>query len=177
MKMIMKIVFFDRMYIGRDYEATHPYVVAQFPQYGVNLLPDELPGWRQVLNDYILELTNLGDRMMTLISKALGLPGNFIEKNITLNDSVVLPRIFHYPVQEKIENKNEEHWGIGEHTDYGLWTMILTDAPGLEVMHPQTLKMIGVPHVADSFFMNAGDVLDRLTKGIYKSPRHRFIQL
>ena len=161
------------MYIGRDYDPTHPYVVAQFPQYGVNLLPDELPGWRDVINRYITELTNLGDRMMAMVSKALGLPEDFMEKNVTMNESVVLPRIFHYPVQKKVNENDEEHWGIGDHTDYGLWTMILTDAPGLEVMHPKTDKMVPVPFVKDSFFMNAGDVLDRLTRGIYKSPRHR----
>ena len=104
------------MYIGRDYEETHPYVVAQFPTYGVNLLPEELPGWRDVINNYISQLTKLGDRMMNLIGLGLGLPEDFITSNITMDDPVVLPRIFHYPAQK---SKNEEHWGIGDHTDYG----------------------------------------------------------
>ena len=76
-------------------------------------------------------------------------------------------------LQIKEENRNEEHWGIGDHTDYGLWTMILTNAPGLEVMSPKTNQMVPVPFIPDSLFMNCGDVLDRLTRGIYKSPRHR----
>ena len=51
--------------------------------------------------------------------------------------------------------------------------MILTNAPGLEVMSPETDQMVQVPYIPGSLFMNAGDVLDRLSKGIYKSPRHR----
>ena len=92
------------MYLGRDYEATHPYVVAQFPQYGVNLLPEELPGWRDVINEYISQVTRLGDHMMNLISKSLGLPEDFIAANVTMQDPVVLPRIFHYPTQVTMTN-------------------------------------------------------------------------
>lgn len=165
--------FKEGLYLGKEFEATHPFVVAKYPNFGVNLLPAELPGWRDVLNDYIAQLTKLGDTMMSLISKALSLQEDFISSNVTLDDPVVLPRIFHYPAQTNKENVNDERWGIGDHTDYGLWTMILTNAPGLEVIHPKTNQMVAVPYIANSFFMNAGDVLDRLTRGIYKSPLHR----
>mmetsp|Transcript_23858 Transcript_23858/g.28832 ORF Transcript_23858/g.28832 Transcript_23858/m.28832 type:complete len:713 (-) Transcript_23858:185-2323(-) len=66
----------------------------------------------------------------------------------------------------------QQRWGIGSHSDYGLWTMILTDAEGLEFLHPD-LGWTSVPLVPGSFIMNAGDVLDRLTQGQFKSRHHR----
>jgi len=165
----------EGLYLGKEHPKTHSYVIAQFPTWGGNLLPDnELPGFRKLISEYVTELTKLGDKMMELISLSLGLPEDFIARNVTLDEPVVLPRIFNYPPKKTTaENEAVESWGIGEHTDYGLWTMILTNAAGLEVMHPRTKEMVQVPFLPDAFFMNAGDVLDRLTKGLYKSPRHR----
>ena len=64
--------------------------------------------------------------MMFLLSKALlGLGReDFIEKNITLNEPVVLPRIFHYPAPTQEQLESEKYWGIGEHTDYGVTNSI-----------------------------------------------------
>ena len=179
----------EGLYLGEEHPSTHSYVIAQFPTWGKNILPDaELPEFRDVIAKYICALTELGDRMMEFISISLGLDAKYINKNITLGEPVVLPRIFNYPAKKQrtgehsIDNdkdnftagkETKESWGIGDHTDYGLWTMILTNAPGLEVMHPFQQKMVPVPFHPNGFFMNAGDVLDRLSKGIFKSPRHR----
>ena len=68
----------------------------------------------------------------------------------------------------------EKRWGIGRHSDYGLWTMILTDSDGLEFEH--TDPKIGwqkIPYIPNSIIMNVGDVLDRLTSGRFISAYHR----
>ena len=62
--------------------------------------------------------------------------------------------------------------GVGEHTDYGLLTLLRQDTVGgLEVKGPA--GWIAAPPIAASFVCNIGDMLDRMTGGLYRSTPHR----
>jgi isopenicillin N synthase-like dioxygenase len=79
----------------------------------------------------------------------------------------MLFRIFHYPPSGSAEN-----WGVGEHTDYGLLTLLAQDDNGgLEVKTPE--GWIDAPPIPGALVCNIGDMLDRLTGGAYKSTPHR----
>jgi isopenicillin N synthase-like dioxygenase len=61
---------------------------------------------------------------------------------------------------------------VGEHTDYGLLTILLQDdAGGLEVKSRS--GWVSAPPVPGSFVCNIGDMLDRMTGGLYRSTPHR----
>ena len=63
-------------------------------------------------------------------------------------------------------------WGVGEHTDYGLLTILKQDdAGGLEVK--SRTGWVPAPPVPGSFVCNIGDMLDRMTGGLYRSTPHR----
>jgi isopenicillin N synthase-like dioxygenase len=63
-------------------------------------------------------------------------------------------------------------WGVAEHTDYGLVTLLAHDGtPGLEVNVRGT--WIDVDPDPDLVICNLGDMLDRLTLGRYRSTPHR----
>jgi isopenicillin N synthase-like dioxygenase len=63
---------------------------------------------------------------------------------------------------------------VGEHTDYGLLTLLYQDEiGGLQVKHGS--GWIDVPYVPGSFVVNVGDMLERLTSGRYTSALHRVI--
>ena len=80
-------------------------------------------------------------------------------------DPLVLFRIFHYP-------PGESGWGVGEHTDYGLLTILRQDdAGGLQVQVGG--DWIDVPPTPDVFVCNIGDMLERATSGAYRSTPHR----
>jgi isopenicillin N synthase-like dioxygenase len=80
----------------------------------------------------------------------------------------VLFRIFRYPPQRA----DDEGWGVGEHTDYGLLTLLLQDeVPGLQVRTPQ--GWLDAPPLPGTLVCNIGDMLDRLTGGAYRSTPHR----
>ena len=194
--------FKEGLYCGEEHDPKNPRCLAGLPTWGQNVLPDEqLPELRGILQEYTTAVKKLGDVMMDLISLALGLPEDYIQKHVTHRDAVALVRCFHYPaqaaaVESAVESAvkaadlpseredesplkmarrhppEETRWGIGPHSDYGLWTMILTDAAGLEFRHPQH-GWTRVPHIDGAFVMNVGDVLDRLTSGLYKSRHHR----
>jgi isopenicillin N synthase-like dioxygenase len=77
-------------------------------------------------------------------------------------------RIFSYPPSPP----EAAGWGVGEHTDYGLLTLLAQDdSGGLQVAAPE--GWIEAPPVPGTFVCNIGDMLDRLTGGWYRSTPHR----
>jgi isopenicillin N synthase-like dioxygenase len=62
--------------------------------------------------------------------------------------------------------------GVGEHTDYGLLTILKQDmSGGLEVKTKS--DWVTAPPIPGSFVCNIGDMLDRMTGGRYLSTPHR----
>jgi isopenicillin N synthase-like dioxygenase len=83
-------------------------------------------------------------------------------------DPTVLFRIFSYPPPDP----QADGWGVGEHTDYGLLTLLGQDASGgLQVAGPD--GWIDALPIPGTFVCNIGDMLDRLTGGWYRSTPHR----
>ena len=159
----------EGLYLGAEHDPRSPRVLAGLPTWGGNVLPDaELPEMRGKMETVLQVLRQLGDHCMDILSLALGLPQFHLQERVTEREPVVLPRMFRYPALEPEEQK----WGIGPHSDYGLWTMIVTDGPGLEFLHAEH-GWCAVPHLPSGIIMNVGDVLDRLTAGRFKSAFHR----
>ena len=68
-------------------------------------------------------MTALGDALLRAIAIGLGLDADWFARHVTA-DPTVLFRIFRYPPAV------DDGWGVGEHTDYGLLTILATDANG-----------------------------------------------
>ncbi|MCG5217996.1 hypothetical protein MBA17_32585 [Streptosporangium sp. KLBMP 9127] len=65
---------------------------------------------------------------------------------------------------------------MGEHTDYGLLTLLAQDeSGGLEVATPR--GWVAAPPLPGTFVCNIGDMLDRLTGGWYRSTPHRVLNV
>jgi isopenicillin N synthase-like dioxygenase len=159
----------EGLYFGQELTADHPSVLAGKPLHGPNLFPD-IPGFRETVLRYIDSLTSLGHALVSGISLGLGLNEDYFEKRY-VTDPLILFRIFNYPPSAEIGNKQ---WGVGEHTDYGLLTILLQDATGgLQVKSRS--GWIDAPPIPGSFVCNIGDMLDRLTRGIYRSTPHRVV--
>ncbi|MBX7165841.1 MAG: hypothetical protein K1X74_05780 [Pirellulales bacterium] len=160
----------EGLYFGAELPADHPEVVARTPLHGANLFPAELPELRRVVLTYMDRLTQLGHALMRGLSLSLNLPEDYFDRRYTA-DPLILFRIFNYPwVPESAAR--EATWGVGEHTDYGLLTILWQDnAGGLQVKSRS--RWIEAPPIAGSFICNIGDMLDRLTRGLYRSTPHR----
>ncbi|MFM9924699.1 2-oxoglutarate and iron-dependent oxygenase domain-containing protein [Variovorax sp. H27-G14] len=162
----------EGLYLGTELPATHPRVLANTPVHGANLFPDlpDLPGFRETILDYMAAVTQLGHRLMEGIALSLGLPAAYFAERYTA-DPLILFRLFNYPTQAVPEGLDVQ-WGVGEHTDYGLLTVLHQDQIGGLAVHTPG-GWIDAPPVAGSFVCNIGDMLDRMTGGLYKSTPHR----
>ncbi|KIQ28830.1 iron oxidase [Variovorax paradoxus] len=159
----------EGLYLGTELPATHPLVRAKTPVHGPNLFPD-VPGFRETILDYMAAVTQLGHRLMEGIALSLGLPAMYFAERYTA-DPLILFRLFNYPSQPVPEGLDVQ-WGVGEHTDYGLLTVLHQDAVGGLAVHTPG-GWIDAPPIAGSFVCNIGDMLDRMTGGLYKSTPHR----
>lgn len=156
----------EGLYFGQELPVDHPLVQAGTPLHGPNLFPEEPAELREVVLDYMNALTLLGQRLLAGIALGLGLAETYFADHGT-RDPLTLFRIFNYPPPPKADL-----WGVGEHTDYGLLTILLQDdAGGLEVKSGST--WVAAPPVPGSFVCNLGDMLDRMTRGVYRSTPHR----
>lgn len=158
----------EGLYVGLDHDDAHPRVRAGTPLHGHNLLPDD--GLRAAVDAWLAAVRPVADALMRGIALALGLEGTWFERHVT-GDPTILFRIFRYPALP--DNATADEWGVGEHTDYGLLTLLAQDAAGgLEVRTPDG-RWLDVPAEPDVLVCNLGDMLDRLTEGRYRSTPHR----
>ncbi|MBP6486253.1 MAG: isopenicillin N synthase family oxygenase [Ilumatobacteraceae bacterium] len=138
------------------------------PMHGPNLWPQHPAGLRDAVTEWMTAMTDLGQQLLRSMAQGLGLPAGFFEHNLTAAPTPLF-RIFRYPPHPAGDVAT---WGVGEHTDYGLLTLLATDGtPGLQV-HSYG-EWIDAPADPDLVICNLGDMLDRLTGGRYRSNPHR----
>jgi isopenicillin N synthase-like dioxygenase len=156
----------EGLYFGAELPPDHPLVKADTPLHGPNLFPDEPAGFGETVLHYMAQLTRLGHRLMAGLALGLGLEETYFAERCT-GDPLTLFRVFNYPPP-----RDPALWGVGEHTDYGLLTILLQDdSGGLEVRSRS--KWVAAPPVPGSFVCNIGDMLDRMTGGRFRSTPHR----
>ena len=159
----------EGLYFAEDLPADHPKVKAGIPLHGANLYPD-IPGFDRVVLHYFEQISALAETLMQGIALSLELPGNFFSEHF-MTHPIKLFRIFHYPSPTP-QQIAAEQWGVGEHTDYGVLTILKQDTTGGLQVFTQG-QWIEAPNIPNSFVCNLGDMLDYLTSGYYRSTPHR----
>jgi isopenicillin N synthase-like dioxygenase len=155
----------EGIYFGSELADDDPRVRAGLPLHGQNLFPSRLPEMRAVVLDYLAALEQVGQALLGGMALALGLARDWFAVHLTA-DPVVLFRIFRYPAAE------QQAWGVGEHTDYGLLTLLAQDEiGGLQVRTPS--GWVDAEPRPGTLVCNIGDMLERLTGGRYRSTPHR----
>ncbi|HEY2048928.1 MAG TPA: 2-oxoglutarate and iron-dependent oxygenase domain-containing protein [Caulobacteraceae bacterium] len=163
----------EGIYFGTELAADHPRVKAGLPLHGANLWPDEPPGLRTAVEAYIGGATRAAAALMEGVSLGLGLDAGHFARCYT-GEPTVLFRIFHYPARGPVGIDWAGSWGVGEHTDYGLLTLLAQDRHGgLQVKAPG--GWIEAPPIDGALVCNIGDMLERLTGGRFKSTPHRVL--
>lgn len=155
----------EGLYFGAELASDHPRVRAGVPLHGANLFPRQVPELGPAVLAYQAALTGVAQDLLVGVARSLGLEGDYFRRHYT-GEPTVLFRIFHYP-------PGGEGWGVGEHTDYGLITLLAQDEVGGLQIRGKEGAWIDAPVVPGALVCNLGDMLDRLTGGVYRSTPHR----
>jgi isopenicillin N synthase-like dioxygenase len=157
----------EGVYFGAELPGDDPRVQAGIPLHGANLFPRQVPRLRPLVLAYLDALTGAGQAVLAGVALSLGLDAGYFATGYTA-DPTILFRIFHYPPSPP----QTEDWGVGEHTDYGLLTLLAQDdSGGLQIAAPE--GWIDAAPIPGTLVCNIGDMLDRLTGGWYRSTPHR----
>jgi isopenicillin N synthase-like dioxygenase len=157
----------EGLYFGAELPDDDPRVLAGLPLHGQNLFPRQVPRLRPLVLSYLDALASLGQAVLAGVAVSLGLDAGYFATSYTA-DPTILFRIFHYPPPLA----GDDGWGVGEHTDYGLLTLLAQDdSGGLQVAARD--GWTDAPPIPGTFVCNIGDMLDRLTGGWYRSTPHR----
>ena len=159
----------EGIYFGTELGTDDPRVQAGIPLHGPNLFPKHPEGFHETVLEYMDAVTQVGHLILKGISLSLGLDPDYFYRKYQ-QEPLILFRIFHYPSQPM----EYDGWGVGEHTDYGLLTILKQDTVGgLQVKSGD--EWIDAPPIENTFICNIGDMLDRMTGGHYRSTPHRVL--
>jgi isopenicillin N synthase-like dioxygenase len=150
----------EGLYFGSEDDPADPR-----PLHGANLFP---PGLREPVLAWMAAMAQLGQQLLDRLGEALGLGAGWFRTHLTA-DPVTLFRIFHYPPQPA----GSDGWGVAEHTDYGLLTLLAQDGTGGLQVRAADGTWLAVPPERDVLVCNLGDMLEKLTGGRYRSTPHR----
>lgn len=157
----------EGLYFGTELPADHPAVRAGRPLHGPNLFPERPAALRGLVLEWMERVAAVGHAVLSGIALSLGLERDWFER--WLSEPTVLFRIFHYPPPPP---GFAGRWGVAEHTDYGLLTLLVQDhTGGLEVRVGD--DWVGVPPAPDAIVCNLGDMLERVSGGLLMSTAHR----
>jgi isopenicillin N synthase-like dioxygenase len=151
--------------VGFEVPRDNPLFIAKTPLLGPNDWP-EIAGFKEAVQAYYARVYQLGQVLFRGFALALGVPEN------TFDDMAKFPpsklRLIHYPY----DGDAHDAPGIGAHTDYECFTILLADKPGLEVMNDLG-EWIDAPPVEGAFVVNIGDMLEIMSGGTFVATSHR----
>jgi isopenicillin N synthase-like dioxygenase len=157
----------EGIYFGCEHSPDDPRVASGTPLHGPNQFPVAPTDLGPNVLEWLDAMRPVADAVMRGIAVGLGLAPTWFEEHLT-GDPTELFRIFHYP-----PNENGQGWGVGEHTDYGLLTLLAQDDHGGLQVQDLDGRWIDVDADTSLLVCNIGDMLERLTGSRYRSTPHR----
>lgn len=124
------------------------------------------PGCRfniKILDSYYKKINQLACIIFEKICESL----NIKDYSHLINNNYNVLEVIHYSM-----SNNDNVFGIREHSDWGLITILFTTEEGLQIKNLQN-QWINVPIIDNHFIVNIGDMLELLSNGVYRSTRHQ----
>ncbi len=136
-----------------------------------NPWPDNMPIFRQTVQDFFEATEDLAIRMMPLYALALGLEPDFFAYKFRKYKALNVLRVSYMP-PDKLD---DDEFNVAPHTDGSFMTLLATsDQPGLEILPPSG-RWMKMPLIPNAFVVNSGDLLTRWSNGRVRSTPHRVI--
>jgi len=130
----------------------------------------ELPEFHEACVRYDECLTQLRAKLVPVYAKALGMPLDELQEKFRHHE-LVQYRLTHYP--ETPKNLDGEMYGIYPHVDTDFLTILAPNkVPGLKIRLVSG-EWVPVPQMRNTFLVNTGEILHRLTNGKWLNTFHR----
>ncbi|PPJ53662.1 hypothetical protein CBER1_00897 [Cercospora berteroae] len=142
-----------------------------------NVWPSEedLPGFYAQVKEYYGAVLQLARHLFRLFALALELEENYFDEMCTHPGGIA--RVLHYPPSKVPEAQEDKEIGLGAHSDYECFTILLTStAKGLEILSPDN-QWVSAPAAEGSFIINVADFLMRWSNGVFRSTVHRVVPI
>jgi isopenicillin N synthase-like dioxygenase len=160
------------MFVKNEHEPNDPRVRAAVPFYGPNYWPENLPGFRESVLDYMTRLNELALRLLPLYSLAMDMPADFLSGHPAFREPLYRLRLSHYPPRADFET---DGFGAPPHTDYGFLTILAqSEVPGLEIRNRDG-SWLKAPVMPGHFLVNTADVCMRMSNDRLVSTPHRVV--
>ncbi|MFG6277810.1 2-oxoglutarate and iron-dependent oxygenase domain-containing protein [Microbacterium sp. 5K110] len=162
--------FFEAFNVGTSWRE-YPGTAATAADYAENTWPDAVPPFRSAVEEYYVEARRVARTLTQIFAAALRVPEDFFD---ALTDhSIDVLRMNNYALPPGSIELGAELTGMGEHTDFGLVTVLWAD----QVAGLQVLGLDGswndVMPADGALLVNIGDVAARLTNDKWLSTLHR----
>lgn len=139
------------------------------PMLGPTQWPQNVPWadeFKQQVSAYYAQASDLGRRLFRAFALALQLDENFFDDQLQHPPSQL--RLIHYPFNPDAKDQ----LGIGAHTDYECFTLLLPTSDGLEVLNGDN-QWIDAPVIPGALVVNIGDMMEILSNGRFQATAHR----
>jgi len=162
--------FFEAFNVGAA-RSDYPGVDLPDDDYAENTWPD-LAGFRAQVEAYFVEAKRVAETMTVIFADALGLPAGFYDAYTGHSLDVMRMNNYALPAGTDIR-LDGDLVGMGEHTDYGIVTVLWADqVKGLQVLGTDG-AWNDVSPADDALLINLGDVTARWTNDRWMSTLHR----
>ncbi|MFC8126979.1 isopenicillin N synthase family dioxygenase [Streptomyces sp. NPDC057302] len=162
--------FFEAFNVGTE-ARSFPGLDLSEDDYGLNVWPARVDGFEPAVLDYFGRAGRVARTLTRIFADALGEPPGFFE---SLTDhSIDVLRMNNYALPEGTVTLDGDLTGMGEHTDFGLVTVLWADqVAGLQVLGSEGTWHDVTP-VEGALLVNLGDLTARLTNDRWMSTLHR----
>ncbi|WP_134765334.1 2-oxoglutarate and iron-dependent oxygenase domain-containing protein [Nocardioides sp. 1609] len=162
--------FFEAFNVGAA-RSDHPGLDLPLPDYAENVWPAEAPAFPAAVTAYFDEAARVARTMTRMFADALGLPADFFAA--FTDHSLDVLRMNNYALPPGEIDLDGDLTGMGEHTDYGIVTVLWADrVRGLQVLDRDGAWHDVMP--ADgALLINLGDLMARWTNDRWMSTLHR----
>jgi isopenicillin N synthase-like dioxygenase len=163
--------FFEAFNVGVDADR-FPDLDLDRKAYAPNPWPQEVSGFESRVATWMAEADVVAHRLLTVFADALSLPAGFFEKYTDHSLNVLRMNNYALPAGERID-LDGDLIGMGEHTDFGIVTLLWADdVKGLQVL-AQDGSWHDVSPLPGALLINFGDLMSRWTNERWRSTLHR----
>ena len=143
--------------------------------HGPNQWPSTCPDIRNIVENYIAEMTALADRFLRLVAEAFDLPPETFFPFLSEQHRL---KLVHYRTSNDNDPEGKAQ-GVGPHKDSSGWMTFLLQASPPSVKGLQALNKAGewidVPAIPGTFVVNMGQAFEVVTNGVCKATTHRVL--